>query len=390
MTPPESRTGDDDAYVVDTRRQPSGRGRSSSATATSHDDAYVVDTRNRPAGSRGDGSGAGPTDPARRPRRRKGRLIALLIGVLVLAWLAFMVWVPYNAWTNITRVDSAPSGDRPTDGKGTNFLLIGSDSRQGLTEEQKKLYGATNAEGARTDSIILVHVSDSGNKPLIISLPRDSYVPIPGYKKNKINAAYTFGGPKLLVATVESATGLPIKGYLEIGFGGFASVVDSLGGVDICVPFNMLDPEAGIDLKKGCQTLNGPNALGFVRTRHTDPRGDLGRADRQRQFLSAVMKKAMSPSTVLVPWKYRSFADSMSHGLTLGQDTTMGEAIAIFQAMRSVSNGDGLSATVPISDPNYTTYAGSSVKWDSAKATELFRMIKDDESLTAVPKGAGN
>ena len=102
------------------------------------------------------------------------------------------------------------------------------------------------------------------------------------------------------------------------------------------------------------------------------------------------MKKAVSPSTVLVPWKYRSFADSMSKGLTLGQDTTMGEAIAIFQAMRSVSNGDGISATVPISDPNYTTYAGSSVKWDSAKATELFRMIKDDESLTAVPKGTGN
>ena len=390
MTPPESRTGDDDAYVVDTRRQPSGRGHGSSATATGTDEAYVVDTRSRPSGARGGGSDAGPSDAARRPRRRKGRLIALLVGVLVLAWLAFMVWVPYNAWTNITRVDAAPSGDRPTGGKGTNFLLIGSDSRKGLTDAQKKLYGASNAEGARTDSIILVHVSDSGNKPLIISLPRDSYVPIPGYKKNKINAAYTFGGPKLLVATVENATGLPIKGYLEIGFGGFASVVDSLGGVDICVPFNMKDPEAGIDLKKGCQTLNGPNALGFVRTRHTDPRGDLGRADRQRQFLSAVMKKAMSPSTVLVPWKYRSFADSMSRGLTLGQDTTMGEAIAIFQAMRSVSNGDGLSATVPISDPNYTTYAGSSVKWDSAKATELFRMLKDDESLTAVPKGAGN
>ncbi|GAA1989114.1 LCP family protein [Terrabacter lapilli] len=390
MTPPERPArADDDAYVVDTRNRPSGqRGGRPKPDA---DDAYVVDTRHRPPARRGGVPAADPdAEPARRPRRRRGRLVALLVGLLVLAWLAFMVWVPYNAWNDIARVDATPSGDRPTGGKGTNFLLVGSDSRQGLTEAQKKEFGATNAAGARTDSIILVHVSDSGNKPLVISLPRDSYVPIPGYRKNKINAAYALGGPKLLTATVENATGLTIDGYLEIGFGGFASVVDSLDGVDICVPFNMKDPEAGINLKKGCQTLDGHNALGFVRTRHTDPRGDLGRADRQRQFLAAVMKKAVSPGTVLVPWRYKGFADSMSRGLILGRDTTMGEALAIFQAMRSVSNGDGISATVPIADPNYTTYAGSSVKWDSAKASELFRMIKDDESLTSVPKGAGN
>lgn len=385
MTPPTSRPrSGDDAYVVDTRRRPTSNARRGAPT---DDDAYVVDTRSRQPDPR---DGGHDVQAHARPRRRRGRRIALVVALLVVAWLAFMVWVPWNAWNNITRVDTAPAGDRPTGGKGTNFLLVGSDSRQGLTEAQKKEFGATNAAGARTDSIILVHVSDSGNKPLIISLPRDSFVPIPGYRKNKINASYAFGGPKLLVATVEGVTGLKIDGYLEIGFGGFSSVVDALGGVDICVPFNMKDPEAGIDLKKGCQTLNGPNALGFVRTRHTDPRGDLGRADRQRQFLAAVMKKAVSPGTVLVPWKYKGFADSMSHGLVLGQDTTMSEALAIFTAMRSVSNGEGISATVPIADPNYTTYAGSSVKWDSAKASELFRMIKDDESLTSVPKGAGN
>lgn len=390
MTRPEPPTrAGDDAYVVDTRNRPPSGQRRGRPRAES-DDAYVVDTRSRPSGPRDGGRGDVETSGRPRRRRRRGRRVALLVGLLVLAWLAFMVWVPWNAWNNITRVDAAPAGDRPNGGKGTNFLLVGSDSRQGLTEAQKKEFGATNSAGARTDSIILVHVSDNGNKPLIISLPRDSFVPIPGYRKNKINASYAFGGPKLLVATVEGATGLRIDGYLEIGFGGFSSVVDSLGGVDICVPFNMKDPEAGIDLKKGCQTLNGPNALGFVRTRHTDPRGDLGRADRQRQFLAAVMKKAVSPSTVLVPWRYKGFADSMSHGLVLGQDTTMNEALQIFSAMRSVSNGEGISATVPIADPNYTTYAGSSVKWDSAKASELFRMIKDDESLTSVPKGAGN
>ena len=102
------------------------------------------------------------------------------------------------------------------------------------------------------------------------------------------------------------------------------------------------------------------------------------------------MKKAMSPATVLVPWSYRSFADSMRRGLTLGQETTMGEAIAIFQAMRSVSNGDGLSATVPTADPNYTTGNAGSSSSGTRQASALFRTLKDDESLTAVPKGAGN
>jgi len=186
----------------------------------------------------------------------------------LVAWLAFMVWVPLHAWGNVHRVDASPSGSRPADSKGFDYVLVGSDSRQGLTPAQEKLLNTgtvQDAAGSRTDSIILVHVPSGSGKPAIISLPRDSYVPIPGHGHNKINASFSIGGPKLLVQTIEQVTGIRIDGYVEIGFGGFASVVDSVGGVDICVPRNMKDAYAGIDLKAGCQTLNGKNALGYVR-----------------------------------------------------------------------------------------------------------------------------
>ena len=361
------------------------------------DDAYVVDTRRRPAlGPRRPSVGDAP--PPRRPsvgdappprrRGRKGRRVVLIVGLLIVAWIAFTVWVPFSAWGKVERVDNNPAGDHPPDTPGHTYLLVGSDSREGLTKAQKKLLKTGNAAGKRTDTIMLVHVPDSGGKPAIISIPRDSYVPIPGKGSSKINAAFAWGGAKLLTETVEQATGLRMDGYVEIGFGGFNSIVDSIGGVDICVPRNMKDPKAGIDLKKGCQLLNGPQALGYVRSRYGDPLGDLGRANRQRQFLGALMKKAATPATVLVPWRFKSFADASAGGLVVGAQTGLMDAIRVLQAMRAVSNGDGLSLTVPVASTNYpTTNAGVAVKWDTARAKALFKALKNDEPLTAPPPG---
>lgn len=312
----------------------------------------------------------------------------LVVLLLVLAWVGFMVWVPFAAWNGVARVDNAPAGQRPTDTKGFNYLLVGSDSRQGLTAEQQQQLSTGSDAGKRTDSIILVHVSDSGGKPAIISIPRDSYVPIPGYGSNKINASFSFGGARLLTETVEQATGVHVDGYVEIGFGGFASIVDSLGGVDLCVATDMVDPLAGINLKAGCQTLNGPNALGYVRSRHEDPLGDIGRGNRQRQFLGAVMKKAVTPSTVLVPWRYKGFADAAAGGVTVGQSTSLRDAVRVLQTMRAVSSGDGLSLTVPIETADLQTKnAGVAVKWNTEQARALFTAIKNDDPLSVPPAG---
>lgn len=315
------------------------------------------------------------------------RLVALLVVLALVAYGAVEIWAPLNAWNQVARVDDAPSGNRPAAGSGHNYLLVGSDSREGLTAAQKKALGTGSDPGQRTDSIILVHTPGNGGKASLISIPRDSYVPIPGHRSNKINAAFSIGGPKLLVQTVEQVTDLRIDGYLEIGFGGFAQLVDSMGGVDICVPFRMNDPKAHINLKKGCQTLNGANALGYVRARYSDPRGDIGRAERQRQFLAAIMKKMATPSTVLVPWTWWDTSHAAVAGITVGQETSVNDAYRIVQTMRGSSSGKTLSLVVPLADLSYQTYAGDSVKWDTARARALFTMLRDGTPVTSPPAG---
>lgn len=319
------------------------------------------------------------------PRRR--RRLWRLIPLVVLLWLAFLVITPFHAWNTISRVDDSPSGERPAETPGNTYLLVGSDGRDQLTRAQRDELGTGTAEGQRTDSIMLVHVPSGGGKSAIISIPRDSYMPIPGHGSNKVNAAYSIGGPKLLIETLEQTTNLRIDGYLEIGFGGFADVVNSLGGVDICVPFDMDDKFAHINLKKGCQVLDGKNALGFVRARHSDPRGDIGRADRQRQFLAAIMKGAATPSTVLNPFRYWSFTHTAAGAVGVGQDTSMKDAASILLAMRGAGNGSTLSLTVPLKDLAYETHAGLAVKWDTERAKALFTMLREDQPLEAPPAG---
>ncbi|HET8987367.1 MAG TPA: LCP family protein [Humibacillus sp.] len=377
----------DDAYTVDTRRRakrPSGDVRPASGSQPAQG-RQPPQGRQPAQGRQGAPSATPPPEPSH--RLRKGRLVLLVVGVLVVSWIAFMIWVPVSAWSSVARVDNIPDGARPADTSGHNYLLVGSDSREGLTKEQRKKYATGNAAGNRTDTIMLVHVSESGGKPVMVSLPRDSYVPIPGHNSNKINAAYSIGGPKLLTATVENVTGIHIDGYVEIGLGGFASVVDSVGGVYLCVPRDMKDPKAGIDLKKGCQNLGGGDALGFVRSRYGDPLGDIGRAARQRQFLGALMKKAATPATVLIPWRYKAFADASAAGLAVGTETGFLDAVRVLQAMRSVSNDEGLSLSVPTSDLSYRTNAGLAVKWDTERAKALFAALKNDEPLTEPPAG---
>jgi anionic cell wall polymer biosynthesis LytR-Cps2A-Psr (LCP) family protein len=152
--------------------------------------------------------------------------------VALLLWVVFLVAVPVWAWTKITKVDAEPDGDRPGSQPGSTYLLVGSDSREGLTAAQRRRLGTGQAEGRRTDTIMLLHTGRGPN--LLLSIPRDSIVDIPGNGRTKVNAAYALGGPELLVETLESETGIRIDNYVEIGFGGFVNVVDAVGGVEIC------------------------------------------------------------------------------------------------------------------------------------------------------------
>ncbi len=407
-----SSPSDDEVYVVDTRRarpprpRPApGPGSGPQPVATSRpvgeraapEDGAAYDHLGRPVRASApprprDGGGPTPPTPPTPPRpprrRRRGRRVLALVLVAVVAWVGYTVFTPWHAWSTVTREDTTPEGDRPADADGHTYLLVGSDSREGLNAKERKALGVGgDAEGRRTDSIILVHTPSGSGKPVLISVPRDSYLPIPGYKDNKVNAAFALGGPKLLVETLEDATGLPIDGYVEIGFGGFAGVVDSLGGVEVCVKADIKDAKAHIDLVKGCQVLDGKNSLGYVRARYSDPKGDLGRAERQRQFLGAVMKQAATPSTVLNPFTWWQFTHTAASNVIVGEDTSLLDSWRILSTMRKVSSDDALSLVVPLSSTNTTTRAGSSVIWDDQRADALFGMLRDGTPIDEPPPG---
>lgn len=300
-------------------------------------------------------------------------VVRTLVVLLVLS-LVYLIGVPIYAWASVARVDDEPNGERPGSQPGNTYLLVGSDSREGLTKEERKRLGTGSAEGQRTDTIMMLHVPRSG-KPALVSIPRDSYLPIPENGENKINAAYAFGGPELLVQTVETNTGVRIDGYLEVGFGGFVNVIDALGGIEMCLDEPAKDKDAHIDLPAGCQNLSGVNALGYVRMRKNDPRGDLGRVERQREMLSAMADKAATPASVLNPIRYWKLNKAAATSVAVGQETGIIDVGRLALAMRSVAGGDGLTLTVPIGDPNAATGSGSAVTWDQEKAAELFAEI---------------
>jgi LCP family protein required for cell wall assembly len=264
-----------------------------------------------------------------------------------------------------------PSGSRPADQPGTLYLLVGSDSRAGLTKAERKKLGTGHVGGQRTDTIMLLYVPPGG-EPALISVPRDSYVPIPGHGSNKINASYSIGGAKLLTKTIERNTGLRIDQYTEVGFAGFVNVIDAVGGIHVCLKHPIKDHDSHLNLKKGCQTLEGKDALGYVRMRKADPLGDLGRVQRQRKVVGAMAKEAASPASIVNPVRYWKLANAGTDSLVVGENASMFSAMRMVIALGKVSGGNGLTLTVPIANANASTPAGSSVLWDNAKAKKMF------------------
>ncbi len=332
----------------------------------------------------------GPPGPPRRPARRSRarfrlrRAMVVLI-LLAMAYVGAMAWAGLGIWNSIARVDATPTAsNRPEGASGSNFVLVGTDSRENLSRDQRNDLVTGSAAGARADTIMVLHLPSSG-APTLLSIPRDSYVEIPGEGFNKINAAYAIGGPAMLVDTIEQSTGLPISGYLEIGFGGFVDVVAKVDGVRMCLEEPVVDAKTKLDLPAGCQDLVGKEALNYVRMRYGDRRGDLGRVERQRAFLAALTQKLATPSTMLVPWRLHDVGTTTGAALAIGEDTSMWETGRMAWAMRSISAGDGQSLTVPVENPNYSTSVGSTVLWNEAKSEALFEALNTDAPLSEEP-----
>lgn len=283
---------------------------------------------------------------------------------------------------------------RPAAGKGTNWLIVGSDSRDGLTDAQKTAMHTGTDSGKRSDSMMILHIGSNGNT--LMSIPRDSWVPIPAHQDtsgsgktiaantSKINAAFNNGGGPLLVRTVETNTGIRIDHYAEIGFSGFVGIVDAVGGVHMCIDKDIQDKDSGLNLKAGCQTLNGTQSLAFVRQRHQMADQDLGRMRNQQKFLSALAHQAASPTTLLDPFTLYPLIGSGLDTLIVDNGAGLTDLGSLFSAMKGVTSGGGKSITIPIGNPNYHTSTGeSAVKWDQVKAKQVFDAIRNDTPVPA-------
>jgi LCP family protein required for cell wall assembly len=296
----------------------------------------------------------------------------VLLLVYVVAAVAGGYWMD-SALHRIPALAEYP--DRPAAGAGTTWLLVGSDSRGQLTpEQQAELATGGDLGTGRTDTILLVHVPTIGSSTptTMVSIPRDSYVEIPGYGSDKINAAFVEGGAPLLAQTVEQATGLRLDHYAEIGFDGFAVMVDAVGGVTMCPTEPIDDPLAGINLPAGCQKLDGRSALGFVRTRAT-PRADLDRMVNQRAFMSALLHRTASPAVWLNPLRWYPMAHAATGAVTIDDGDHIWDLARLLWSL----NGNVTTTTVPIGEFAGGD-SGSVVVWNTDVAAELFTALGSD------------
>jgi LCP family protein required for cell wall assembly len=337
--------------------------------------------------------------PARRPRRgpsrhavawqslrvqalaarkaRRQRLVLLITGFVSVMTLV----VSGGAWaltgyvsSSLHRVNADTTGT-PSSGP-VNILVAGVDSREGLTHKQKIALHVGTADGLNSDTLMLVHIPANHSGIDVVSIPRDSWVNIPGHGMNKINAAIGFGGPALMVQTIEQVTGLTINDYVEVDFTGFVKVIDALGGVSICVPYAVDDPYSGLDISAGRHHVDGVTALEFARDRHSFALSDLSRISDQQQLLSTLFAQVTQAGVLANPVKFQEVVSSVTSAVTVDKGFNL---IQLADELRGLRPQDATFTTVPVASMNYITTTGqSAVLWDVQQAQALFTWLKND------------
>jgi len=324
---------------------------------------------------------------------------------------AFVLLTSGGAWAfqgfmlgQIEKIDPFDGlGNRPDAGpKGAmNILVTGVDRRDGMKPDQIRRLRLGRFEGERSDTMMLVHLSTDHDKVSVVSLPRDSLVTIPAHRSNgsegakgtpipsrqgKLNWAYTYGGSTLTIETIEQTTGIRIDHYVEVNFLGFIKVVDALGGVRLCTEQPIDDAKSGLRMPAGPSHVNGEKALAYARARYTLTGGsDLGRIDRQQQFMSALMSQALSTSTLTDPVKATKFVTAMLKSIRVDKGLA-DDAQALLRQMKGLSTDSVTFTSVPLADANYMTPINgsppqSTVRWDQQAARDLFHKLKRDEPL---------
>jgi LCP family protein required for cell wall assembly len=313
--------------------------------------------------------------PRREKRRNRTILVAALVLLLVpvLAVGGYLAWLNHIVTSNVKQELLLPPSSRPTDGSGqavaqpdgsgTNYLIIGNDAGPGR-------------EGARSDVMVLAHVPDDHRDVTLIHFPRDLYVDIPGKGKNKLNAAYAFGGAPLLVTTMQNMLGIKVDHVAMIGFEGFKRMTDAVGGVNV----NVVEPSVsgGHTFTKGVMAMDGETALAFVRERKQLSEGDISRGQRQLAFIKALMLKTLSKSTLANPVQLKNFVEAATDNLTVDQtldvSTMRSEAIAL----RGLRGSDIRFITAPFEGFGTSPDGQSIDVVNTARMSDLGQAIRDD------------
>jgi polyisoprenyl-teichoic acid--peptidoglycan teichoic acid transferase len=327
---------------------------------------------------------SGPDDDAPTPKRRR-LLPKILIGVAVVlvvaigAGLLYAATIDRSLTKNLNRGVELPGDEsslRPSkeaQETGTlNYVLLGSDSRD-----------PGNEGNGRSDTILVVHLNAKRDKAYIISFPRDMYVNIPGQGKNKINAAFAFGGAPLAVRTLEDLTGVRMDHVVLIDFEGFIRLTEDLRGVTV---MNKTAFSAhGFDFPEGKITIAGEEALWFVRERKQLPGGDLDRAENQRNVIKAIVQKGLSVQVLSDPGTFINFVGNVAKHLTVDNDLSDAELRRTALSLR-LTGKDVELLQAPISGFSTTSDGQSIDVVDTVKMAELARAMKKDKLSEYVKK----
>ncbi|WP_392544165.1 LCP family protein [Oryzobacter telluris] len=327
-----------------------------------------------------DGGGDGGEEQHRRKDRRGVKRALIVLGAIALLLFGsvagFVGYLGYTVNDNVKQEDLLPATRDPikapdgTDvketGTGTNYLVIGADTRPG--------------DAGRSDVIVLVHVPQDAKTIQMIHFPRDLYVSIPGHGKNKINAAYAFGREPLLVQTMEQLLKVRIHHVVRTDFDGFENMTNAVGGVRVYAEeaSNGSGNGGPVIIKKGWNNLNGEQALGFVRERYTLSEGDISRGRRQLAFIKALFLKATSTETITNPVKIARFTDAATKNLTLDQTLTVSMMRDAAIDLRHIRSGDIVFATAPFTGFGTSPQGASIDIVDTKGMADLGEAIRTD------------
>ena len=313
-----------------------------------------------------------------RGRRRRRPLLRLFVVVL-----AVLLALPFLVSARLTRM---PVEGLARGGSPTHVLLMGSDSREGLTPEEQRELSTGSADvftGERMDTILLLTV-DRG-RAAMLSFPRDLWVERCDGSIGRLNVATAIDGPGCLVDTVHRVSGIRAHHAVRVTFGGFRDIVDAVGGVELCLDDPIADRDAGIDLPAGCQVLDGADALGYVRVRKIDD--DFQRMQRQQEFVKALAREVTQPSVLLNPvamWRLSGDA-----GEAVQVDRSMGPLglAQLAWAGRSIATGTVATYTVPV-EPRTTSGGAFVLDPQQPESELLFARFRDGSVLLeAVDEG---